>query len=273
MPVFLIIADGSPERAVAEARLAALEALVWPIGLPEGYPRLVDSATIPGLEPGTFVVTLGACAVQGRSELLTDLARAVAPGAFVREVMVDEACPALAGSDAPAGREVLRVAADRTELVVTRPPDPDPSCPDSRITFAWIGRGGGVSHTLDGACQPGAGDDLGVSSRFEDPELVVVDGLTLLYVRERRYVMDVGTARDHLYGLACGRWRELVGPLEAGMTDGMGPMVEHTFDRVAPATIRVRRWEGPPSGMDTHRAPDAETTYRIEPRGCATAPG
>lgn len=72
------------------------------------------------------------------------------------------------------------------------------------------------------------------------------------------------------YGLACGAWRELVGPLEGGFTDGMGPSVERAFDSVALGTIRVRRWEGPPSGVDVERAPDAETTWALDPGTCAT---
>lgn len=80
----------------AKERVAALAPLLT---APQGFPRVVESATLKGLKPGFFVVVAGYCAAA--EPLLTAL-KAADAGAYAKPVEgVGEACPTFDGAWKP----------------------------------------------------------------------------------------------------------------------------------------------------------------------------
>lgn len=61
----LFIATGAKTEAEAKKALSTLS-LPDSLVLRKGYPRLVESRTVPGLNPGFWLVVLGACSDVGR---------------------------------------------------------------------------------------------------------------------------------------------------------------------------------------------------------------
>jgi hypothetical protein len=100
-PLHLLIFAGGKTEADAQRALASfkkLEPLVAKVAtLPAGYPRVVESRTLPGLAPGFFIVALGLCAAPG--EPLARL-KAVYPGTYTKLLTGEagaEACPKPSG--------------------------------------------------------------------------------------------------------------------------------------------------------------------------------
>lgn len=101
-PVQLIIWGGGKDTAEAEAALGRWQERaknkVWDgtLKVAEGYPRIVQSDTVPGLKPGFVVVVLGACEPAVGPKVLETL-KAFEPAAYARDVTWAEplACPQL----------------------------------------------------------------------------------------------------------------------------------------------------------------------------------
>jgi hypothetical protein len=98
-PQALIWTGAKTEQAAREQRST------WEVAAPilesagvrpaEGYPKLVESKSVPGLNPGFWVWVVGFCAGEEASAVLSQL-KAVYPGAYAREVKVPAAqlaCP------------------------------------------------------------------------------------------------------------------------------------------------------------------------------------
>jgi hypothetical protein len=108
-----ILLASAPQWEEAEARLRAMHAarafaFVKPA---EGFPRVLESASLPGLQPGLYVVVLGVCGVHG--EALDAQAR-VRPGvgdAYLKKLTgpVAPSCPQPVNRDSklPRGAEQL----------------------------------------------------------------------------------------------------------------------------------------------------------------------
>jgi hypothetical protein len=94
----LFIASGAKTKAEAEKQKAAL---VVPTGLrlTAGYPKLIESKTVAGLNPGFFLVVLGACAdgtaaQSSHDNGLAALIQRALKGAYAKAVSAQpEACP------------------------------------------------------------------------------------------------------------------------------------------------------------------------------------
>ena len=100
---WIVIADGSTTPDGAEAKLAA----TYPgadLQAAEGFPRVVDSASVRGLKAGFHVVVLAACDEARAASLLLDQVRLSVPGAYVREVSwpLPLGCPVEIAAIAPA---------------------------------------------------------------------------------------------------------------------------------------------------------------------------
>ncbi|MEQ1506499.1 MAG: hypothetical protein ABMB14_30000 [Myxococcota bacterium] len=108
------------QRYVAER--AEIEALVVPA---PGYPRLVDSATLPGMKPGFDVVVLGLCAT-AEGTGVRDVLRTFYDGVYVRDLANDVdpgACPIVRHEASVIARETVHrgvAARSVTEVAVER---------------------------------------------------------------------------------------------------------------------------------------------------------
>jgi hypothetical protein len=94
----LFIATGAKTKAEAEKLQKAL-ALPRELRLSPGYPKLVESKSMPGLNPGFFLVVLGACADETAAQTshgngLAALIQRGLKGAYAKPVTVKaDGCP------------------------------------------------------------------------------------------------------------------------------------------------------------------------------------
>ena len=74
---FLLIWQSAPTAEAAQAAMAKLQAPPWNdfIFPKKGYPRIEESAKVPGLRPGSWVVTMGVCTTAAEGDARTDLLR------------------------------------------------------------------------------------------------------------------------------------------------------------------------------------------------------
>ncbi|RKH13987.1 hypothetical protein D7V97_04400 [Corallococcus sp. CA053C] len=101
-PAQLLIWGGGKDTAEAEAALGRWQERAkkkeWEgtLKVAEGYPRILQSAAVPGLKPGFVVVVLGACEPTAGPKVLETL-KAFEPAAYARDVTWAEplACPQL----------------------------------------------------------------------------------------------------------------------------------------------------------------------------------
>jgi hypothetical protein len=95
-PAHVIIFAGGVTEADGAAALASFKklenTLAQAVKLPAGEPKVVDSATLPGLKPGFRVVTLGVCKTPG--PVLAAL-KAIYPGTYSKPLTnaEPERCP------------------------------------------------------------------------------------------------------------------------------------------------------------------------------------
>ncbi len=96
-----LVFSGGTTRADGEAALASwkrLAPLIDPhVRLAAGFPKVVESASLPGLKPGFFVVVLGQC----DSLEAFDVIKAIYPAAYTRPVTgaATRSCPTLTHSE------------------------------------------------------------------------------------------------------------------------------------------------------------------------------
>lgn len=97
-----IVLTGTKLPARVGGQLAAVKAKLGRFVLAPGFPKVVESKTVPGLKPGFEVILLGVCSEAGADTHLADFiearAKAAVPGAYGRpvEVSVGASCPRLA---------------------------------------------------------------------------------------------------------------------------------------------------------------------------------
>ncbi|RKG58038.1 hypothetical protein D7X30_16260 [Corallococcus sp. AB011P] len=161
-PVALIW-KGSKDKAEAEAQgdtWADLGKLLEKTGLslPDGYPKLVESKTVPGLKPGFRVWLLGTCPSDEGGPVLEHL-KLLAPGTYSRPVKLPAkklACPKPPDSPLRARDEVLKLSSGETLRVFTQEETESPdeegrgdSISRTRFHFVLFGKGGEVLATED----------------------------------------------------------------------------------------------------------------------------
>lgn len=66
----IVIADGAKTAAEADKKLAALK-VPSTFHLPAGYPRVITSDSVKGLNPGLHIIVLGYCAAEDNVRILT----------------------------------------------------------------------------------------------------------------------------------------------------------------------------------------------------------
>ncbi|RKG74802.1 hypothetical protein D7W79_21950 [Corallococcus exercitus] len=162
-PAQAILWKGSRNKAEAEARKATgstLEAFLRKAGLslPEGYPRLIESKTLPGLKPGFWVWLLGLCEPEAAPSILGPIKR-LAPETYARAVRIPTeqlSCPQQEGAPLEARKLTLKRPSGATLRVFTRDETttPDPEHPNLRLTrtryfFTLIGANGAVLDSKD----------------------------------------------------------------------------------------------------------------------------
>ena len=112
-PMQLLIFSGGKTEADAKRALASYErlkaVLARAVVLAPGQPQIVESAKLPGLTAGFWVVTLGRC--HAPADALQAI-KAVYPGTYAKPLTGDagaEACPVLKGETVSALDPTLRV--------------------------------------------------------------------------------------------------------------------------------------------------------------------
>ncbi|MFP2901794.1 hypothetical protein [Corallococcus sp. 4LFB] len=199
-PAQAILWKGSRNKAEAEAQRATwvtLEAFLRKAGLslPEGYPRLIESKTLPGLKPGFWVWLVGLCDPESAPSLLVPI-KHLAPETYARAVRLPAgqlACPQQEGAPLEARKLTLKRPSGATLRVFTRDETttPDPEYSNLRLTrtrylFTLIGANGAVLDSKDlpgderfnGAPAPGFD-----SPRCDVTRLSATGKDTLLFVR------------------------------------------------------------------------------------------
>lgn len=162
----------TPEAAKESLALWTKRSPEWGawISLKSGYPRVVDSSTVPGMNAGFHIVVLGACSdadVVSRIDLLKTLEASV----YVKAVTwPEEACPALGSADAPlvpgpAGR--LKTAAGELTVITLTSGGEDTW--KTTVLTRWQPKGGeAVVKTFDQAdCDGGAPAPRGGGLAYE----------------------------------------------------------------------------------------------------------
>lgn len=115
----LVITGATSEAAAAPLLEAAKKraAVVAPLlTLAEGFPKVVDSATVKGLKPGFFIVLAGFCTV------VDPALKALDPGAYAKPVQdVAEACPKVAQGWQASSTESTDAEKRKWRIVVFQP--------------------------------------------------------------------------------------------------------------------------------------------------------
>lgn len=118
------IATGATSRAAAEKALKTLK-LPAELVVPAGYPRVVDSAQLPGLNPGFWLVVIGFCDDVGEwpahNNGLAALIQRASKGAYAKPVARQSAaCPLWVDSTVKRAEIAAVLKAPNEPLALTR---------------------------------------------------------------------------------------------------------------------------------------------------------
>jgi hypothetical protein len=126
--------------------------------LPEGYPKLIDSKTLPGLKPDFWVWLVGVCPSKDAGPVLEHLKR-FSPGAYGRDVSAPgdaKSCPTPGGTPLRPRDESLKLASGESVRVFTREERESVAADGSgddvqqtRFHFVRFNKGGEFLHAVD----------------------------------------------------------------------------------------------------------------------------
>ncbi|RYZ40093.1 MAG: hypothetical protein EOO72_08755 [Myxococcaceae bacterium] len=159
-----IIWKGSKTQADAEAQKESWGDLGTVLGktgltLEDGYPKLVQSKTVPGLKPGFWVWLMGVCAADKAPPIVEHI-KLLSPETYAREVKVPakkRSCPQHEGAALEAREESLKLPSGETLRVFTREEREDSkehegqwdSSSRTRYHFVLFDKGGEVLGSAD----------------------------------------------------------------------------------------------------------------------------
>ncbi|XXF79684.1 hypothetical protein P2318_07970 [Myxococcaceae bacterium GXIMD 01537] len=158
-----LIWKGSKTQADAEAQGAAWSELgavleKTQLTVPQGFPKLVSSDTVPGLKPGFWVWLLGICGASDGAAALAHI-KVLSPDTYSRDVKVaakDGECPGVEGSALKARDEKLALPKGLTLRVFSQeehqsPEDDEPgdTVTQTRYFFVLTGKKGEVFGVAD----------------------------------------------------------------------------------------------------------------------------
>lgn len=115
-PARLVIWAGGKTELDAKTALASFEAKRKQLllELAPGYPKILDSSKVPGLNPGFFIVALGVCASEDDDGFrLIDF---LDPAAYSKEVSLPLACPRFPEPEPPEAVDYRVVTIERKTL-------------------------------------------------------------------------------------------------------------------------------------------------------------
>jgi hypothetical protein len=219
----LIILGGGKTPAEAQAALERYKGVAHPgVTAAEGYPKLLKSDELAGLNPGFHIAVLGICSEVERARALRDLANLSLPGVYLKPVQasVADACPKLAlpkpkalkghthqGSyTVRAGVKGLAYEVHARELDTKKDP-----CVVSQLVVR-LELGGKVvdEESWSGDCNPPVGEgDLGSSSEVSLERELTFGERSFLLVKESSSIADNTTHTWTLVGESCGEVDEL----------------------------------------------------------------
>ncbi len=154
-PLHLLVLSGGTTEADAKKALGSFQrlqpVLEKGVTLAAGYPRVLESKTVPGLKPGFWIVALGACR---DAKPALEAVKAAYPGAYARQLQdgaAAEACPALSRSAPAPLAEPLAVPGGAVSAAGVVEPEEDERGTDTtstRLHFALAAKDGTVEHVL-----------------------------------------------------------------------------------------------------------------------------
>jgi len=203
VPSFVIIAETTSSSSVAERALADLAHHALPV---DASPRVVETASVPGLVPGFRAVVFAWCPDEKRALDARDLAQLVTADAYVRRVDAPappDACPRPLGI-ASERKKVKRVAERKfregssLRWWIGRTPKSKTTCEGTLIRLLF-GETLLAEHWTEDTCKP--------------PESGMLDFVDFAELRKRRFphlalrrlIDDHDSAHHLLFGFACGR--------------------------------------------------------------------
>lgn len=219
----VIILGGGKTPAEAQAALERYKDAAHEGVTPaEGYPKLLKSDELAGLNPGFHIAVLGICSEVERARTLRDVANLALPGVYLKQVQVSvaDACPKLAlprpkalkghthqGSyPVRAGVKGLSYEVHARALDTKKDP-----CVVSRLVVR-LELGGKVvdEESWSGDCNPPLGEgDLGSSSEVSLERELTFGDRSFLLVKESSSANDNTTHTWTLVGESCGEVDEL----------------------------------------------------------------
>jgi len=204
------------EQALQSFHQKSPDTLKWA----EGYPKVLVSNTLPGLNPGFHIAVLGFCADKAQAaEATRALNDALGGGVYFKKTAgpSDGLCPEVK-DPAPEGYSLEQEAPLATSGPDARrswfiyKADPTPDLPEDECeTPAYVvqvRQGAQVlaEQRFDTSCRKGDGtpEDPGESTEW-NLTLLEVDGVQLLWARQSRYCCDDGSHTHTLHAFGCGK--------------------------------------------------------------------
>lgn len=204
------------EQALQSFRQKSLDTLKWA----EGYPKVLLSDTLPGLNPGFHIAVLGFCANKAQAaEATRALNYDFGGGVYFKKTAGPSKglCPEVK-DPAPEGYSLDQDGPLATSGPDTRyswfiyKSDPTPDLPEDECELpsyiAQVRQGAQVlaEQRFDSSCRKGSGEegDHGESTEW-NLTILEVDGLRLLWAKQSRYCCDDGSHTHTLYAFGCGK--------------------------------------------------------------------
>ena len=211
------------EQALQTFKQKSPEGLKWAAG----YPKVLVSDTLPGLNPGFHIAVLGFCAGKAQAaEAARALNDTLGGGVYFKKTAgpSDGLCPEVK-DPAPEGysleeeKPVATSGPDAKRSWFLYKADPTPDLPEDECeTPAYVvqvreGAKVLAEQRLDTRCRKGSGEegDYGESTEWT-LSMLELDGVNVLWAKESRHCCDDSQHTHWLYGFGCGKLaRKLLG--------------------------------------------------------------
>lgn len=245
----------------------------------KGYPKVLASSSLPGLNPGFHIAVLGFCADKAQAaEATRALNDTVGGGVYFKKTAgpSDGLCPEVK-DPAPEGYSLEQETpvatsgpeAKRAWFIYTSEPTPD--LPEDECEtpdyIVQVRQGAKVlaEERFTTRCRKGSGEegDYGESTEWT-LSLLNVDGVNVLWAKESRYCCDDGQHTHTLHAFGCGKLTQRLLGSHGQYADPSSMDVEVVKSEDDPRQV-VRT-----TYMENHGDTEPDVTdYAWSPKACA----